>query len=136
MIMEEFDEIQEKMAEGGVHIQVVHAGIISDKEIKLPLPTKIDPEALFWSDPMTKLKRFAADTGFRLIDVFKQFDKDNSWTVDREEFIMGVKVSFLYMFTIFVIREKEHKHDLPQQYAIGDDAVCVYINMYLSNQYV
>ncbi len=41
---------------------------------------------------MTKLRRYADEAGLRLIDLFKQFDKDKSWTVDREEFVMGIKV--------------------------------------------
>ena len=44
---------------------------------------------------MTKLKQYAELHKLRLVDLFKQFDKDNSWTVDREEFVAGVKVSIL-----------------------------------------
>ena len=46
----------------------------------------------FERDPLTKLRRYADEAGLRLIDLFKQFDKDNSWSVDRDEFLMGVKV--------------------------------------------
>ena len=52
----------------------------------------MDPEALFWNDPMTKLKNHAMAMGYRLIDLFKQFDADNSWTVTKEEFVQGVQV--------------------------------------------
>ena len=52
-----------------------------------------DPLDEFENDPMTKLKRYAEKNKLRLVDLFRQFDKDQSWSVDRDEFIAGVRVS-------------------------------------------
>lgn len=37
------------------------------------------------------LKKYVQDKNYRLIDLFNQFDKDNSLSVTREEFRMGLK---------------------------------------------
>ena len=55
-----------------------------------------DPLDEFENDPMTKLKRYAEKNKLRLVDLFRQFDKDNSWSVDREEFINGVRVRSIF----------------------------------------
>ena len=41
---------------------------------------------------MTKLKEWVEHAGYRLIDLLRHFDKDNSLTLSREEFINGIKV--------------------------------------------
>ena len=41
---------------------------------------------------MTKLKEWVEQAGYRLIDLLRHFDKDNSFTISREEFINGIKV--------------------------------------------
>lgn len=57
------------------------------------LYTDVDPLEEFENDPMTKLKRYAEKNKLRLVDLFRQFDRDGSWSVDRDEFITGVRVS-------------------------------------------
>ena len=57
------------------------------------LYSDMDPLDEFENDPMTKLKRYAERNKLRLVDLFRQFDKDGSWSVDRDEFIAGVRVS-------------------------------------------
>ena len=52
----------------------------------------LDAEAQYNRDPMTKIRKWADQEGLRLVDIFQRFDKDKSWTVDREEFIMGIRV--------------------------------------------
>ena len=37
------------------------------------------------------LKKYVEDKNYRLIDLFNQFDKDNSLSVTRDEFRMGLK---------------------------------------------
>lgn len=46
---------------------------------------------------MTKLKNFAKKKKFRLVDLFRQFDKDSSWSVSHEEFRLGIKSSGIEM---------------------------------------
>ena len=91
MVSEEFDNIQTKVTESR-NIQVIHAGVLLKRDIPVVKQEKLDQEALFWNDPMTKLKRHAEQMGYRMIDIFKQFDKDNSWEITRAEFVEGVKV--------------------------------------------
>lgn len=43
-------------------------------------------------DPMTKLRNYMKENGYRLIDLFRDFDKDSNNTISREEFIIGVEV--------------------------------------------
>ena len=43
-------------------------------------------------DPMTKLKEWVEQAGYRLIDLLRHFDKDNSMTISRQEFVDGIKV--------------------------------------------
>ena len=96
MVLEEFDKLQKEICECR-ELVVVHSGVLVQKEVKLEAPPPLDHEALFWSDPMTKLKKFAEKAGLRLVDLFKQFDRDNSWTITREEFILGVRVRHIMM---------------------------------------
>ena len=53
---------------------------------------QFDFEAALERDPMTKLRRYVDRAGLRLVDLFRQFDKDNSMTVSKEELMLGVQV--------------------------------------------
>ena len=68
--------------------KVVHGGLMSKKRrIKIGYGRPCNS-----NDSMSKLREYASKAGLRLVDLFKQFDKDKSWTVDREEFRQGIKV--------------------------------------------
>jgi Ca2+-binding EF-hand superfamily protein len=55
-------------------------------------------------DPFAILKDYITSKGYRLIDFFKQFDKDGSGAIDRKEFIAGVKVcSFEIGLKLFIL---------------------------------
>lgn len=53
---------------------------------------RINPESLLMSDPMTKLREYVEQSGFRMIDLLKTFDRDNNWQISKEELTIGVKV--------------------------------------------
>ena len=65
------------------------------------LYTDVDPLDEFENDPMTKLKRYAEKNKLRLVDLFRQFDRDGSWSVDRDEFITGVRVRLCLLLRLF-----------------------------------
>ena len=44
-------------------------------------------------NPLEILLLFMSDQNLRLVDLFKSFDKDQSMSLSREEFIEGLKVS-------------------------------------------
>ena len=45
------------------------------------------------TDPFTKLKEWVERVGYRLVDVLRHFDRDQSLTISREEFKQGIEVS-------------------------------------------
>lgn len=100
MVTEEFDQMHKQIQETR-SLCVHHAGVLRP-EVKMTPAPPVDHEALFWSDPMTKLKKFAEVSGLRLVDLFRQFDKDNSWSINKEEFTAGVRVCSLENSSFFV----------------------------------
>ena len=79
-------------------LEIIHGGILFQSK-HIITPVTEDLAAAFDNDPMTKLKKFATKKMLRLVDLFRQFDKDNSWSVSHEEFTMGVKVSLWYTWS-------------------------------------
>ena len=51
-----------------------------------------DPLAEFRKDPVARLFQIAKDQGYRLMDLFKDFDKDGNHEISRDEFVAGIKV--------------------------------------------
>lgn len=45
-------------------------------------------------DPLALLMEYVKKSGLRLFDLFAQLDKDNSMTVSKAEFKLGMKVGF------------------------------------------
>ncbi len=55
-----------------------------------------DPgDGMIFEDPMLVMIEFISKKGLRLLEFFKQFDKDGGGSIDREEFIRGLKVVLL-----------------------------------------
>lgn len=52
-------------------------------------------EGISRRNPLSILKEYIDVKGLRLIDLFKQFDKDGSGSVSRVEFIQGLKVCYI-----------------------------------------
>ena len=44
-------------------------------------------------NPMAVVKNYVEEEGLRMIDFFKQMDKDHGGTISRQEFVDGLAVS-------------------------------------------
>lgn len=56
------------------------------------LMAEIQSRESFQRDPYGKLKNYCRKAGYRLIDLFKDLDKDGSMTISETELIYGLKV--------------------------------------------
>jgi len=54
-------------------------------------------------EPITILKQHITQQGLRLIDFFKQLDKDGSGSISRDEFVFGLKVNTYVWIDAFVV---------------------------------
>ena len=54
---------------------------------------KTDQIGIDKRNPLTILKEYIAQQNFRLVDLFKQLDKDGGGSISRDEFIDGLKVA-------------------------------------------
>lgn len=94
----EFAELQDKL-ENSRDLRVIHGGILNDSSKKLK--NIKEREHPFLQDPMRKLKQYVAKTGYRILDLFKSLDKDQSMSVSIHEFRDGIQVK-LVIFIIIV----------------------------------
>lgn len=53
---------------------------------------KFDPFCEFRRNPMSLLIEYCKEAGYRLVDLFNDFDRDGNQVISKEEFIMGIKV--------------------------------------------
>lgn len=53
---------------------------------------KYDPWAHHQNDPMTKLKEWLDQAGYRLVDLLLTFDRDGSLSLDLHELKQGIRV--------------------------------------------
>lgn len=98
---DDFETLHTKMLKTR-ELRVIHSGVISkSRKLKVKYISYNAAEA-FENDPMTKLRKYADAAGLRLVDLFKEFDKDKSWTVDYEEFRMGVQVNSFEQYGIII----------------------------------
>ncbi|OWF38686.1 leucine-rich repeat-containing protein 74B-like [Mizuhopecten yessoensis] len=88
LVTTEFQKVQENL-EASRSITITHGGIVGEK-YEMDYLTH-DPLAEFRRDPINRLFEYAKDTGYRLIDLFKDFDKDKSNSISKDEFIIGIK---------------------------------------------
>ena len=63
------------------NIKITHGGFSNSTGIK---DTRVDPMAV--------LQDYIEKNNLRIIDLFNRFDRDNSRSVDRHEFLEGMKV--------------------------------------------
>ncbi|OAF68961.1 Leucine-rich repeat-containing protein [Intoshia linei] len=87
-INEDGKEVYEKIKSYRT-FKLVYAGIKS-KEGLLKM-TEMTNEERFRNDPMTKLRDYADKAGYRLLDLFVSFDRDQSWSITHEELKSGIE---------------------------------------------
>ncbi|RUS85270.1 hypothetical protein EGW08_006971 [Elysia chlorotica] len=81
-----FKEVADKLsAERGLVVQ--HGGVNEDYKAQI---AELDPMEAFRRDPMTKLKEWLSYAGYRLIDLMRTFDKDQSMSISIREFREGI----------------------------------------------
>ena len=72
-------------------VEVLYGGVLVDvTSFKKP---NQDLWAAHVNDPMTKLKEWLDQAGYRLVDLLLTFDKDGSLSLDLQELKHGIKVS-------------------------------------------
>ncbi|XP_033736019.1 leucine-rich repeat-containing protein 74A-like [Pecten maximus] len=88
MIRKNFKDLCDRLREDRP-IKIKFGGVLSDQ----PRAKKKedDPLTKLLNDPLNKLKRFVEEAGYRMIDLLKQFDTDNSWSISLEELKEGVR---------------------------------------------
>lgn len=64
---------------------------------------RYDPLETFRRDPMTVVQQFVKDAGYRMYDLFKEFDRDQNMVLTEDELIAGLKVIIDCAFKIAYI---------------------------------
>lgn len=92
MVRKEFKDLYDKLKEERQDrkFTVKYGGVLLDST-RFGRNKKLDPFEELMNDPMTKLKDFLEKAGYRLIDLFKTFDRDQSWSIDLSELKEGIK---------------------------------------------
>lgn len=67
---------------------------------------RFDPFCDFRRNPMSLLIEYCKEAGYRLVDLFNDFDRDGNQVISKEEFIMGIKVRN----TQFQVKTMEKKY--------------------------
>lgn len=89
MVNENFQTMEDSLAMSR-GLTVIHDGVVRNRRGNWR--EEYDPKKALERDPMMKLKAFMAKSKFRMIDLFKEFDKDGSMSVTKDEFFKGLKV--------------------------------------------
>lgn len=87
---ERFDFLSVRLSQLGLYMDVLLTGVMNDKDVK---NGERDARETFRRNPYEKLKTFSQNARYRLIDMFKDFDKDQSNTITKEEFARGLEVT-------------------------------------------
>ncbi|XP_060565675.1 leucine-rich repeat-containing protein 74A-like isoform X2 [Ruditapes philippinarum] len=80
--LEKWDEIKRKRE---IPLRIMFGAVVRSTDA----PAK-DPNALDWRDPVVRMFKYMQDQGYRVIDLLKRLDKDRSFSVDRQEFKLGL----------------------------------------------
>ena len=96
MVRKPFKDLQDEIIEDRKaeekEIRIIYGGILSDAPRVKKGGDDEDAEERLMKDPMHKLKKYVEDAGYRMIDLLKSFDKDQSFTISFEELKEGVNV--------------------------------------------
>lgn len=103
MVKKSFKQMEEQLAqERGM--KTLYGGVLPDCP-RTKLRGDIDAmKLLMMRDPMAKLKAYVEREGYRMIDLLKSFDKDNSFTISLEELKEGVKVRLVFVSVCVKVR--------------------------------
>lgn len=131
MVRKEFKDLYDKLREERQDrkFTVKYGGVLLDST-RFGRNKKMDPFEELMNDPMTKLKEFLEKAGYRLIDLFKTFDRDQSWSIDLAELKEGIKViNRIYIYnqdnyahvhkTIILIGNLENRVKVTGTFAVG-----------------
>lgn len=88
-VTRDFRAVQKKLESERI-FTVIHAGIVSDKDDGGGSGDILDT---FRRNPYEKLKKYIRSSGYRLMDLFKDFDKDGSNSISRDEFERGLRMA-------------------------------------------
>ncbi|XP_064624186.1 leucine-rich repeat-containing protein 74A-like [Lineus longissimus] len=95
-VRKDFVELKDKLEKDRV-MRILHGTIISDLNFEPEQNLVMELKTGIMDDPMTKVRNYCDKAGLRLIDLFKQFDKDQSMSLTREEIRKGIKVKKIKM---------------------------------------
>ena len=90
-VSSEFKELQ-KQLERDRPITITHAGVLMERE-SVEIIAEVQTRESFQRDPFGKLKNYCRKAGYRLIDLFKDLDKDGSMNISLDELVYGLKVT-------------------------------------------
>ena len=112
LVTEEFQELQDKLEKDRI-LTVTHGGIAG--ELYNIQSITFDPLHDFRKNPVGMLRDIAKEAGYRMIDLFKDFDKDGNSYISKDEFVMGIKVIFKntaenFIFYTFVLLIGAHSN--------------------------
>ncbi|KAK3094145.1 hypothetical protein FSP39_024708 [Pinctada imbricata] len=89
MVRKKFQELHFKLHdERG--LEVIYGDVLLDV-VRTRLHGGFDPYSHFMNDPMTKLKNYVEKAGYRMVDLLKSFDRDQSFTISLDELKTGIR---------------------------------------------
>ncbi|XP_067681815.1 leucine-rich repeat-containing protein 74A-like [Haliotis asinina] len=94
-VMDSFIDLKDKL-ERERNLIVVYGGL-KKKLLKLTTLRGVEWERWLANNPMTKIKNYIRDTGYRLIDLFRDFDKDGNMSITKQEFHIGIQSAGIVM---------------------------------------
>ena len=92
MVKTDFKKLSDVLNEER-EITILYGGVLLD--VTRFRNANYDPWAKHVNDPMTKLKEWLDQAGYRLVDLLLTFDKDKSLTLDLRELKEGIHVSHI-----------------------------------------
>ncbi|XP_052697479.1 leucine-rich repeat-containing protein 74A-like [Crassostrea angulata] len=92
MVKKSFKALEDQLAEER-GLKTIYGGVLPDcPRTKLRGEGReIDAMKMLLRDPMSKLKAYVEKEGYRMIDLLKSFDRDNSFTISLEELKEGIR---------------------------------------------
>lgn len=103
-VMDTFENLYKKLQEIRKPFTIIYGMVwATDRHSLASGDQEPEEEDLLNEDPLLVLFEYARLQNFRLVDMFKQLDMDNSGSLDREEFSRGLAVSYLKLDGVLTI---------------------------------